>query len=307
MKKTFPDTVILTEVGPRDGFQFEKKIVPTSFKQEIILRLVHAGFRNIQVTAFVHPRKVPQMADAETLVAMLPSIPDVAFSALALNLTGIERAHAAGISHIEASISASDRHSLNNTGMRADAALKMGSQMVGLSKQYDMWVRAGIQCVFGSGYEEAIPVKAIVQAVQLLIDAGADALCLADTTGMATPMSIRSILGAVMPVVHDIPVILHLHDTRGLGLVNVMTALSCGVTHFDTSMAGMGGCPFVPNAAGNIATEDTAHLLSSLGINTGLNIPEIAACARDVEAFFGKTFPGKIYRLPEVLDLKAPN
>lgn len=297
MKKTFPGSAILTEVGPRDGFQFEKKIVPTSLKQEIILRLVDAGFRNIQVTAFVHPHKVPQMADAEALTAILPRISGVAFSALTLNLTGVKRARAAGITHVEASISAGNRHSLNNAGMNANAALNMGAQMVSLAKQYGMAVRAGIQCVFGSGYEEPVPVETIIRTAQSLLDAGADMLCLADTTGMATPVSICRMLDAVMPAAGNIPIVLHLHDTRGLGLVNVMTALSCGITHFDTSMAGMGGCPFIPDAAGNIATEDTLHLLNSLGIDTGLNTAQIAACARDMAAFFGRTFPGKIYRL----------
>ncbi len=297
MMGTFPDNVTLTEVGPRDGFQFEEKIVPTSLKREIVLRLVEAGFRNIQITAFVHPRKVPQMADAEALTAILPQIPGVAFNALALNLTGVERAHAAGVTHIETSISASNRHSLNNTGMNANAALNMGVQMVNLSKQYGMTVRAGIQCVFGSGYEETIPVETIIRTAQLLLDTGADMLCLADTTGMAAPVSICRMLDAVMPVAGNTPIVLHLHDTRGLGLVNVMTALSCGITHFDTSMAGMGGCPFIPDATGNIATEDTLHLLNSLGIGTGLNTAQIAACSRDMGTFFGKTFPGKIYRL----------
>jgi hydroxymethylglutaryl-CoA lyase len=294
--EAFPKYVTLIEVGPRDGFQFEKKTVPTVLKLEIIMRLVEAGFKHIQVASFVHPGKVPQMADAEKLLSALSGIPDVAFSALVLNMAGVERAISSNLTHIEVSISASNRHSLNNTGMSADAALKMGLKMVALSKKHDMRVRAGIQCAFGSGYGETITGDQITAMAKDLVTAGADTLCLSDTTGMATPLSVHKVLCSLRPVAGSLPIVLHLHDTRGLGLANVMAALSCGVSHFDTALAGMGGCPFIQGAAGNIATEDTLYLLSSLNIETGLNLSKTAACSRDLEVFFGKHFPGKLYR-----------
>jgi hydroxymethylglutaryl-CoA lyase len=294
--KTFPKNVTLIEVGPRDGFQFEEKTVPTALKLEIIMRLVDAGFKHIQVVSFVHPGKVPQMADAEMLLSALSGISGVAFSALVLNMAGVERAISSKLVHIEVSISASHRHSLNNTGMSADAALKMGLKMVALSKRHGMHVRAGIQCAFGSGYGEAISGDRISAMAKDLVAAGADMLCLADTTGMATPLTVRQLLCSIIPVAGNLPIVLHLHDTRGLGLVNVMTAMSCGVSHFDTALAGMGGCPFVQGAAGNIATADTLYLMSSLNIETGLNLSGIAACSRDMEVFFGKRFPGKLHR-----------
>jgi len=294
--KSFPKHVTLIEVGPRDGFQFEEKIVPTTLKLEIIMRMVDAGFKNIQVASFVHPGKVPQMADAEKLFSALAVIPGVAFSALALNMTGVERAISTKLAHIEVSISASNRHSLNNTGMSADAALKMGLKMVALSKSHGMHVRAGIQCAFGSGYGEAISGDQIAAMAKALVTAGADMLCLSDTTGMATPLTVHQILGSAISVTGNLPIVLHLHDTHGLGLANVMAAMSCGIAHFDTALAGMGGCPFVQGAAGNIATEDTIYLLSSLNIETGLNLSKIAACSRDMDVFFGKHFPGKLYR-----------
>ena len=294
--KAFPKHVTLIEVGPRDGFQFEEKTVPTALKLEIIMRLVEAGFKHIQVASFVHPGKVPQMADAEKLLTALAGIPGVAFSALALNMAGVERAISSKLTHIEVSISASNRHSMNNTGMSADAALKMGLKMVALSKKHGMHVRAGIQCAFGSGYGEAIPEDQIAAMAKDLVTAGADMLCLADTTGMATPLTVHQLLCSVRPVVDNLPIVLHLHDTRGLGLANVMAAMSCGISLFDTALAGMGGCPFIQGAAGNIATEDTLYLLSSLHIETGLNLSKVAACSRDLEVFFGKHFPGKLYR-----------
>jgi len=294
--KAYPKRVTLIEVGPRDGFQFEEKIVPTTLKVEIILRLVDAGFKHIQVASFVHPCKVPQMADAEMLLSALPEIPGVAFSALALNMAGVERAIGSRLAHIEVSISASNRHSMKNTGMGMDTALKMGLKMVALSKRHGMRVRAGIQCAFGSGYAETISGDQVAAMAKDMVAAGADTLCLSDTTGMATPLTVHQLLGSVKPAAGNLPIILHLHDTRGLGLANVMAAMSCGVSHFDTALAGMGGCPFVQGAAVNIASEDTLYLLSSLNIETGLNLSKIAACSRDLEVFFGKRFPGKLYR-----------
>ena len=294
--RVFPKHVTLIEVGPRDGFQFEELTVPTALKLEIIMRLVEAGFKHIQVASFVHPGKVPQMADAEILLSALSGIPGVAFSALVLNMAGVERAISSKLAHIEVSISASNRHSLNNTGMSADAALKMGLKMIALSKRHGMYVRAGIQCAFGSGYAETIFLDQIAAMAKDLVTAGADMLCLADTTGLATPLTVHQVLCSVRPVAGNLPIVLHLHDSRGLGLVNVMTAMSCGVAHFDTALAGMGGCPFIQGAAGNIATEDTLYLLSSLHIEPGLNLSEIAACSRNLEVFFGKRFPGKVYR-----------
>jgi hydroxymethylglutaryl-CoA lyase len=295
--KAFPNHVTLIEVGPRDGFQFEEKIVPTALKLEMIMRLVEAGFKHIQVASFVHPGKVPQMADAEMLLSALTGIPGVAFSALALNMAGLERAISAKLAHIEVSMSASNRHSLKNTGMSKDAARIMGLRMIALSKKHNMIVRAGIQCAFGSGYDEIISADHIVAMAKDLVTAGADSLCLSDTTGMATPLAVHQLLTSVRPVAGSLPINLHLHDTRGLGLANVMAAMSCGVSHFDTALAGMGGCPFIHGAAGNIATEDTLYLLSSLNIETGLNLSKIAACSRDLEVFFGKRFPGKLYPL----------
>jgi len=294
---TLPDHAVLIEVALRDGFQFEDKIVPTELKYDMILRLIDAGFKHVQVASFVHPGRVPQMADAEKLMARLAGIPDVCLSALALNSRGVERACSAGVVHIEVSISASHQHSLNNTGMDADAALKMAAHAIELARNCGMRVRAGIQCAFGSGYAETISHEQITTTSLTLISAGADMLCLSDTTGMATPLTIAQTLQSIKPVAGAIPIVLHLHDTRGLGLVNVLTALSYGVVHFDTALAGMGGCPFIKNAAGNIATEDTLYLMSSLNIETGLNPTRIAECSRDLELFFGKRFPGKMYRL----------
>ena len=301
----FPTDVTLIEVGPRDGFQFEKQVIPTDFKIDIISRLVDAGLRQIQVTSFVHPAKVPQMADAEELMRRLPESADVVYSGLVLNNRGIERARRSGLRHIEISISASDTHSRNNAGMSFDKAVGQVKEMIALAKQAEMNIRAGIQCAFGCVYEGNISPQRILDIARNYVSYGVDAIAISDTTGMADPVAVQKMIEMLLPEIGPIPMILHFHDTRGLGLANVMAALQCGVTLFDTALAGMGGCPFVPGAAGNIATEDTAHLMASLGIVTGIDISKVAPCSLHIEKLLNKRFPGKIHHLPTRIDFKS--
>ena len=296
MHLNLPDKVTLIEVGPRDGFQFEK-IIPTNLKVEIISDLVDAGLKDIQITSFVHPDVVPQMADAETLLRRLPKRNDVRYSALVLNEKGVERAHLSGLQHIEISISASDTHSRKNAGMPFEKALVKGKDMIRLAQDYKMEIRAGIQCAFGCVYEGRIPEERVLKIAKDFLKIGIQTLAISDTTGMANPLSIQNLTKKLLPEVGKTPVALHLHDTRGLGLVNVMSAMECGVTRFDTALAGMGGCPFVSGAAGNIATEDTAWLMKSLNIETGVDISKVAKCSQKLEDFFEKKFPGKMHRL----------
>ena len=295
--KNHPNNVTLIEVGPRDGFQFESRTIPTNIKLEVIENLVLAGLKHIQVTSFVNPSRVPQMADAEELVKRLPKTDGVEYSALVLNSRGVERACRSGIKHVEISISASDTHSRKNTGMTLSQAQSARGEMIRLAKQGNMTIRAGIQCAFGCVYEGRIPPRQVLNMAGDFLDSGIDALALSDTTGMAHPASIEILLKSLLPETDNLPIILHFHDTRGLGLVNLMTALETGVTRFDTALGGMGGCPFVTGAAGNIATEDTAHLLDSLDIDTGVDIPKVARCSRQLEEFFGKSFSGKMHRI----------
>lgn len=292
-----PQRVIITEVGPRDGLQMEKRVLSTDTKADLITALTAAGVPAIQVTAFVHPGKVPQMADAEALIARLPAGADVDYSALALNRRGVERACRTAIPWIEVSLSASDSHSLRNAGMRAREAMAEAGQMVAMARGAGRRVRGSIQCAFGYLAPSDIPLDRIGRIAAVLVDQGADLLVLADTTGLATPVSVREMLAAVMTVVGRVPVGLHLHDTRGLGLVNVMAALEMGIARFDTALGGLGGCPFVSGAAGNIATEDTLYLLHALGIATGIEMARVAAWSRRLADLFGHALSGRLYRL----------
>lgn len=292
-----PGKVTLIEVGPRDGFQLEKKLIPTELKLRIINGLLDAGIRNIQVTSFVNPAVVPQMGDAEELIKLLPENKDAAFSCLVLNERGLHRAQKAGMKNVEISVSASDTHSRKNTGMPYEAAFKSAQKMIEEAKSHKMQVRAGIQCAFGCAYEGSIPADRVIATAGKFTDSGVDMIAVSDTTGMADPLSVRTLVEKLQAVTHNLPVVLHLHDTRGLGLANVLAGLESGVAHFDTALAGMGGCPFVPGAAGNISTEDTAHMMESMHIKTGIDIGKVAACSLELETFFGKKFPGKIHRL----------
>jgi len=292
-----PEKVTLIEVGPRDGFQFEKKIIPTALKLKIIHGLLDAGIRNIQVTSFVNPSIVPQMGDAEELIKLLPKNKDAVFSCLVLNEKGLRRAENAGIKNVEISISASDTHGRKNSGMSYETAFEKAKRMIGLGKSLGMNIRAGIQCAFGCAYEGIISADRVTHTAEIFAESGADIIAVSDTTGMANPVSVQNIIEHLIPVISNLPVVIHLHDTRGLGLANVFAALKCGISRFDTSLSGMGGCPFVPGAAGNISTEDTVNMLESMNINTGIEIHKVAACSLMLETFFNKKFPGKMHRL----------
>ncbi len=283
MKKNYPKHVTLIEVGPRDGFQFEARTLPTEIKLEIIEKLATAGLTHIQVTSFVNPTRVPQMADAEQLVGQLPKAAGVEFSGLVLNRQGVERAYHSGLDYVEVSISASDSHSRKNAGMTLEEARKMAVEMIRLAREYNLTIRAGVQCAFGCVDEGAIPPHRVLKIARSFLDCGIDALALSDTTGMGHPASVANLLEFLLPDTDNVPIIMHFHDTRGLGLVNVMTALDHGISRFDTALGGMGGCPFVRGAAGNISTEDTAHLMAQLDIETGIDISKVADCSKQLE------------------------
>lgn len=294
---TLPNRVHITEVGPRDGLQMEQRVLSVDQKLALISGLVDAGLPGIQVASFVNAARVPQMADAEQLVERLPPSETLEFSALTLNQRGAERACRTAIDWIETSISVNEKHSHDNTGMTVAQARREAVKMIATAKRAGRRVRGSLQCSFGYAIEMETPVETLVETAALVIKEGIDRLILADTAGMATPPLVSRIIEAVSPVAGTVPVGLHLHDTRGLGLVNVVAALQAGITHFDTSLGGLGGCPFVKGAAGNIATEDTLHLMAALAVETGVPIPPVARLSRRLSEIFGHDLPGKVYRL----------
>jgi len=293
----FPVSAVIEEQGLRDGLQSEKKIVPTEKKLAMIDAIVAAGVKRIQVTSFVNPKLIPQMADAEQLCAGLRKVDGVIYSGLVLNAKGVERAADAGLTHVSASISASDSHSRKNANSSLAEARQRFTEMVQIGKKRGLTVRGGLQCVFGCRYEGRIDPQVVADIVAEQLDQGVDEIALADSTGMANPRSIQEICTQVLELAGDKTILLHLHDTEGKGLANALAALSIGITHFDTAFGGMGGCPFIKGASGNISTEDFVCMLSQMGIATGIDVDRIAAVSRELEDFFDKTFSGKMHHL----------
>lgn len=297
--------IVIEEQGLRDGLQSEPKVMPTARKLEVIDALVDAGISRIQVCSFVHPKRVPQMADAEAVCAGLPRRAAVVYSGLVLNLKGVERAVAAGLDHVAASISASDTHSRKNTGMSLDEAQSRYAEMVRTAKAAGLTVRGGLQCAFGCRFEGAIDPRHVIELAKRHLELDIDELALADSTGMANPRGIQELMGEIIELAGDRPVILHLHDTEGKGLANALAAVQVGVRYFDTAFGGMGGCPFIEGATGNIATEDLVTMLHQMGLETGVDVRAVAEISRSLEVFFDKRFPGRMHRVLGSEDMKV--
>lgn len=294
-----PPAVLLEDQALRDGLQMEARRLTTTQKQRFFELLAAGGFARVQVGAFVHPGKVPQMADTDALVAALlhgDSVGSVV-SALVLNGQGLDRALACGVPHVTLSASLSDTHSRRNAGRPARAAIEEMALLVERSRQAGISARAGLQCVFGCVYEGAVAEGAILAAAEGLAAAGATELNLADTTGMANPGSIRRVVGGLHKAFPELALSLHLHDTRGLGLVNLFSGYEAGVRSFDVCAGGLGGCPFVTGAAGNVAAEDTVHLFESMGIPTGIDLTALCRAVTYLEEVLGRSLPGKICRV----------
>ncbi len=302
--RPLPGRVRLVEVGLRDGLQSVPTVLPTGRKLALIEALLAAGVRNVQVASFVNPARVPQMADAEAVCAALPALaeryPGTRFSGLALNLRGVERLAAAGLGAVDLSLSASDRHSLRNAGMSVKEAEAELAAAVAAAVALGLEVRAGVQCVFGSEPGEEIPLERVGRLAEVLLGAGARELALADSAGLADPARLARALVFVMQRVGPVPITLHLHDTRGLGLANLVTALRLGVSSFDTAFGGLGGCPFIPGAAGNVATEDVLNLVTDLGIATGIDASAVVGVTALAEEWLRVPMPSRVYGLAKL-------
>jgi len=290
-------SVWLCEVGPRDGFQFESTFIPTEQKRDWIHALALAGLPRIQATSFVHPRWVPQMADAEALWAMLPEVPGTRYSALALNRRGVERALKTGVGLIDLSIATHPQHARDNVNMTVEEGMDEAHAMIKMALDAGADVQLGLQTVWGYAASNDVPLDDLLRIATAFADYPLESFSLADSTGLAHPRSIQVTVRALREILPRIPLVLHLHDTRGAGLANVVAALECGVTRFDTSLGGLGGCPFIPGATGNIATEDTAALLNAIGNDTRVDVGAVSVVSREVAAFLGRPLSGKMYRL----------
>ena len=288
----------IMEVGLRDGLQIIKKDVSIDYKLSIIESLIESGIRNIQVTSFVNPKRVPSMADAEELAKLLPIVKGVQFSGLVFNQIGVERAIRAGLTKIETSISISETYSYNNLGMSISESIDNLKKIVSTADKNKMQLRAGLQCVWGSTYDDTIDQMNVIKRLSDILEMGISRISLCDTTGMARPNDVYSVLDIIYKTFPNIKISMHLHNTNGLGLLNLNEALKFDINEIDTSMGGIGGSPFIEGSSGNIATEDTIYMLDNLGYNIGIDIKKISKISRKLEEKIGGSyFSGNLYKM----------
>jgi hydroxymethylglutaryl-CoA lyase len=288
--------ITICEVGPRDGFQIEAAFIPTDRKIAIINALFAAGLRAMQVTSFVSPRAVPQLADAEAVLAGIDRPEGALITALIPNLKGAERAAASGVDAVHTVVSASETHNRKNVNRPIDASLKDFEAVCALMLQKGIMIEGGIATAFGCPFEGVVPPEQVARIAKRYQDLGATSVGLGDTTGMATPATVRAAVQAIRAEAPGLGIGLHFHNTRGVGLACVMAGLAEGITHYDASVGGLGGCPFAAGATGNICTEDLVYLLNESGYDTGVDLDAMISAAKLAQDIIGRELPGQVIK-----------
>ena len=288
--------VKITEVGPRDGFQSEKTILKTEDKIDVINNLIEAGFPRIEVSSFVSPKAIPQLADAETILSKVNRSSDTILAALVPNSRGALRAVEAKLDQIVVFLSASESHNKKNVNRSVDESLQGFREIADIAGKNSIPIQGDIATAFGCPFEGNISPKKLANISKEYKQMGFEGVTLGDTTGMATPVVVTDAINAIRDNVPDFNITLHFHNTRGVGLANVMTGLNEGITDYESCFGGMGGCPFAPNATGNICSEDLIYLLHEMGIETGIDLDKTIAIAKKVESLVGHKLPGQVMR-----------
>jgi hydroxymethylglutaryl-CoA lyase len=294
-----PPEVSVYEVSPRDGLQNERATVPLRGKLRLIDALAVAGLRRIEITSFVSPQWIPQLADADDLAAHIfgsPRPPDVRFSALCPNAKGLERARAAGVSEIAVFVSASETHNKKNVNKTIAETLEAFEETVGPALQAGLRVRGYVSTVWGCPYEGAVDLRHAVDIARTLSTMGCYQVSLGDTIGVGTPRQTERVLQAMLAELPVDRLAMHMHDTRGTALANVLVGLEMGIRDFDASVGGLGGCPYAPGAAGNLATEDLVYMLHGMGVATGVDLERLVEAGKVAESIVGRPLPGKVHQ-----------
>lgn len=277
-----PKKVTICEVGLRDGLQNESTILKTEDKLKLAKKLIAAGFKVIELGSFMSPKAVPQMADTDELFLSLGRIDNVELRALIANKKGVERAINCGCHKVKLNVSASRKHNLANINMTPEESIAGFAESVELAEQHGIEVSGSISMPFGSPWEGNISLESIRSIIDSYIKVGITEISLSDASGMAVPNQVYSICLTMQEWFPEVKWWLHFHNTRGMGIANILAAMQAGITNFDSSFAGLGGCPFVPGAAGNVSSEDLIHMLDEMGIETGINIIELIKLAKEV-------------------------
>jgi hydroxymethylglutaryl-CoA lyase len=292
--------IVIHEVGPRDGLQIEKKIVPMEKKVEWVLHLAESGVDLVQIGSFVHPAKVPQMAETDAIFRFVGELKGrpagVRYSGLVLNEKGLDRALACGVDVICMGASASDEHSRRNTGMGSAEAVDRIVVMARAAMAAGRETQVSVQSAFGCGYQGPVSMDRVLEIVRRYREAGVMKISLADTAGHANPLQVERLFGAVLELDPTLDLACHFHDTYGMAMANCWAALQIGVTSFESAFGGLGGCPFTAVSGGNVATEDLVHMLQSAGQREDIKLAHLISVARDAEEFFRRELPGVIHK-----------
>lgn len=302
--------IYINDVAVRDGFQMEKTFVPTATKIDLIDQLSSTGLHRIEVTSFVSPRAVPALADASEVLAGIVRVPGVVYVALVPNVRGVRNAAAAAAKPDELNgvMSASESHNRANINRTLAQSLAEVPTMVHLAHEAGMRMTMSLSTTFGCPFEGPVRESAVMGFVESFLVAGVDGISLADTTGMANPRQVEELCAHVLdrfPTKDDTFYTLHFHNTRGMGLANVVAGIEAGVRSFDGSVSGLGGCPFAPGATGNVSTEDMVNMLQDMGYDTGVDLDRLIAAARRVPGIVGHDTPGQVAKAGKSLELHA--
>lgn len=291
---SYPERVTIVEVGPRDGFQVEPEFIPTEFKVEVIDAIARAGIRKIETSSFVSPKFVPQLADAAEVFAAIDRQPNTRYTALVPNLKGAERALEAGADGVRLVVTSTETYNKKNVGISVDQSFEVCRQIIDRLQTEPTKVEAVIALAFGCPFEGPVGEDRVSELAHRFFTMGVRDLSIADSVGLGNPRRVASTMTRLRSELPEVSFSLHLHDTRGLGLANVVAALQVGVDTFDASIGGLGGCPVFPNGAGNIATEDLANLCEEMGISTGVDIGAVQAISGRMQEFLGRQLPSRV-------------
>ena len=295
--------IYLQEVGTRDGLQAECTFVPTEDKVALINALSAAGLAKIEVTAFVSPQAIPALRDAEAVLGQIERRPGVVYSALVPNQRGAERAIESRADELNLVMSASETHNLSNLRMTRAQSWSALSDVIRTAHTQQVSVNVSLSCCFGCPMEGDVPSSTVLEWVQRYVDAGVHGVTLCDTTGMAYPTQVRALLQSFRERWPATELTLHFHNTRGMGLANVLAAIDAGADRFDSSLGGIGGCPYAPGATGNVCTEEIAHALELMGYDTGIDLPQLITASQRLPALIGHDTPSQITKAGRRLDL----
>lgn len=283
-----PKSVVLCEVGPRDGLQNEKHILTVEEKLELLDALAGAGFKVIEFGSFMSPKAVPQMANSDEVYQKLKKREGVEYRALVANARGVQRAVDCGCKKVKLNISASNYHNLANLNKTTEETMASFQSSFALATENGLAVSGSIACPFGSPWDGEIPIDNVKKIIEAYLKAGVSEISISDAPGMATPGQVYGMMVELQDTFPEVKYILHFHNTRGMAVANIIAGMDAGVTWFDTAFAGVGGCPFVPGAAGNVSSEDVVHMFSEMGVETGIDLDKVIAIGRRVEEIINR-------------------